>query len=54
MLFVIMTMRRVRGWCWCMGAPDRSKNFAAVVDRLADLPVTVYDRRGYGKALAGC
>ena len=34
------------------GAPDRSKNFAAVVDRLADLPVTVYDRRGYGKSLA--
>jgi pimeloyl-ACP methyl ester carboxylesterase len=34
------------------GAPDRSKNFAAVVDLLADLPLIIYDRRGYGKSLA--
>jgi len=34
------------------GAPDRSKNFAHVVHQLGDLPVTVYDRRGYGKSLA--
>jgi pimeloyl-ACP methyl ester carboxylesterase len=34
------------------GAPDRSKNFAHVVHRLSDLPVTVYDRRGYGSSLA--
>ncbi len=33
------------------GAPDRSKNFAHVVHRLADLDVTVYDRRGYGRSL---
>ena len=33
------------------GAPDRSKNFAHVVHRLADLNVTVYDRRGYGRSL---
>jgi pimeloyl-ACP methyl ester carboxylesterase len=30
------------------GAPDRSKNFAPVVEHLDDLPVVVYDRRGYG------
>ena len=34
------------------GAPDRSKNFAHVVHQLSDLPVTVYDRRGYGRSLA--
>ncbi|MDO8365024.1 MAG: alpha/beta hydrolase [Actinomycetota bacterium] len=34
------------------GAPDRSKNFAHVVHQLSDLPVTIYDRRGYGKSLA--
>jgi pimeloyl-ACP methyl ester carboxylesterase len=33
------------------GAPDRSKNLAHVVHRLSDLPVTVYDRRGYGRSL---
>ena len=33
------------------GAPDRSKNFAAVVELLADLPLVIYDRRGYGKSL---
>jgi len=33
------------------GAPDRSKNFAHVVHQLSDLPVTVYDRRGYGRSL---
>ena len=33
------------------GSPDRSKNFAHVVHRLSDLPVTVYDRRGYGRSL---
>lgn len=33
------------------GAPDRSKSFAHVVRRLPDLPVTVYDRRGYGKSV---
>lgn len=34
------------------GAPDRSKNFAPVVAQLEDLPVVVYDRRGYGLSLA--
>ena len=34
------------------GAPDRSKNFARLVHRLSDLPVTVYDRRGYGRSTA--
>lgn len=34
------------------GSPDRSKNFAHVAHLLSDLPVTVYDRRGYGKSLA--
>lgn len=33
------------------GAPDRSKNFAHVVHRLPDLPITVYDRRGYGRSV---
>ena len=33
------------------GAPDRSKSFTRLVDHL-DLPVTVYDRRGYGESLA--
>jgi pimeloyl-ACP methyl ester carboxylesterase len=33
------------------GAPDRSKNFAKVLHLLGDLPVTAYDRRGYGKSL---
>ena len=34
------------------GAPDRSKNFAHVVHQLHAFPVTVYDRRGYGRSLA--
>jgi pimeloyl-ACP methyl ester carboxylesterase len=34
------------------GAPDRGKNFAHVVHRLSDVPVTVYDRRGYGRSIA--
>jgi pimeloyl-ACP methyl ester carboxylesterase len=33
------------------GAPDRSRNFAKVLHLLADLPVTAYDRRGYGRSL---
>jgi pimeloyl-ACP methyl ester carboxylesterase len=33
------------------GAPDRSKSFASVVHSLADMAVTVYDRRGYGKSV---
>lgn len=33
------------------GAPDRSKNFAAVIDLLPDLRIISYDRRGYGKSL---
>lgn len=33
------------------GAPDRSKNFAHVVHMLSDMPVTVYDRRGYGRSI---
>lgn len=33
------------------GAPDRSKNFAAVAELLSDLPLVTYDRRGYGKSL---
>lgn len=33
------------------GAPDRSKNFAAVLAFLSDLHVITYDRRGYGKSL---
>ena len=33
------------------GAPDRSKNFARVLHLLPNLPITVYDRRGYGKSL---
>jgi pimeloyl-ACP methyl ester carboxylesterase len=32
------------------GAPDRSKSFAQVVQRLDDLPITIYDRRGYGRS----
>lgn len=32
------------------GAPDRSKNFAAVVELLPDFPLLTYDRRGYGKS----
>jgi pimeloyl-ACP methyl ester carboxylesterase len=34
------------------GAPDRSKTFGRVVELLDDLPVTIYDRRGYGKSVA--
>ena len=34
------------------GAPDRAKNLAHVVHLLHDMPVTTYDRRGYGKSLA--
>jgi len=33
------------------GAPDRSRNFQAVLRLLPDLPVVVYDRRGYGRSL---
>jgi pimeloyl-ACP methyl ester carboxylesterase len=33
------------------GAADRSKSFAKVVQRLGDVPVTTYDRRGYGMSL---
>jgi pimeloyl-ACP methyl ester carboxylesterase len=33
------------------GGADRSKSFAPVVERLSDIPVTVYDRRGYGESL---
>ncbi|MGE0878159.1 MAG: alpha/beta fold hydrolase [Acidimicrobiia bacterium] len=33
------------------GAPDRSKNFAAVIAELGDLPIITYDRRGYGKSI---
>jgi pimeloyl-ACP methyl ester carboxylesterase len=33
------------------GAADRAKSFAKVVRRLSDVPVTSYDRRGYGKSL---
>lgn len=33
------------------GAPDRSKNFARVVHALGEVPVTVYDRRGYGRSI---
>src|ERR1700682_246903 len=32
------------------GSPDRSKNFQAVLRLLTDLPVIVYDRRGYGRS----
>jgi len=34
------------------GAPDRSKNYERVVQLLHDLPVTTYDRRGYGRSIA--
>jgi pimeloyl-ACP methyl ester carboxylesterase len=34
------------------GGPDRSRNFAAVVELLGDLPLVTYDRRGYGKSVA--
>jgi pimeloyl-ACP methyl ester carboxylesterase len=33
------------------GGADRSKSFAPVVEQLSDIPVTVYDRRGYGESL---
>jgi pimeloyl-ACP methyl ester carboxylesterase len=33
------------------GGADRGKSFAPVVQRLSDIPVTVYDRRGYGGSL---
>lgn len=34
------------------GAPDRSKNFARVLDELGlASPVTIYDRRGYGRSM---
>lgn len=33
------------------GAPDRSRNFRAVVELLDDLPVVLYDRRGYGRSI---
>jgi len=33
------------------GAPDRSRNFRAVLALIEDLPVIVYDRRGYGRSL---
>jgi pimeloyl-ACP methyl ester carboxylesterase len=34
------------------GGADRSRSFASIVRRLGDLPVTVYDRRGYGESLS--
>jgi pimeloyl-ACP methyl ester carboxylesterase len=34
------------------GAPERSSTFNRVLELLGDLPVTVYDRRGYGRSLA--
>jgi pimeloyl-ACP methyl ester carboxylesterase len=33
------------------GSPDRSRNFRRVIDLLEDVPITVYDRRGYGRSL---
>jgi pimeloyl-ACP methyl ester carboxylesterase len=33
------------------GGADRSKSFTPIVQRLSDIPVTVYDRRGYGQSL---
>jgi pimeloyl-ACP methyl ester carboxylesterase len=33
------------------GAPDRSRNFRGVLSLIEDLPVIVYDRRGYGRSL---
>ncbi|MGE0793810.1 MAG: alpha/beta fold hydrolase [Acidimicrobiia bacterium] len=33
------------------GAPDRSRSFRKVIPLLADLDVTVYDRRGYGESV---
>jgi pimeloyl-ACP methyl ester carboxylesterase len=33
------------------GAPDRAKNFAAVLELLGDLAVITYDRRGYGRSV---
>jgi pimeloyl-ACP methyl ester carboxylesterase len=33
------------------GGADRAKSFAPIVQRLSDIPVTVYDRRGYGQSL---
>ena len=35
------------------GAMDRAKSFRRVVERLADLPVVDYDRRGYGESFPG-
>jgi pimeloyl-ACP methyl ester carboxylesterase len=35
------------------GAMDRAKSFRRVVENLADLRVTDYDRRGYGESLPG-
>jgi pimeloyl-ACP methyl ester carboxylesterase len=32
------------------GGADRAKSFAPIVQRLRDIPVTVYDRRGYGQS----
>jgi pimeloyl-ACP methyl ester carboxylesterase len=34
------------------GSPDRSKSFTGVLNELSDLPVTTYDRRGYGRSVA--
>ena len=33
------------------GGADRAKSFAPIVQRISDIPVTVYDRRGYGQSL---
>lgn len=33
------------------GGGDRSKSFTPIVQRLSDMPVTVYDRRGYGESV---
>ncbi len=34
------------------GSPDRSRNFRFVIELLDDVPITIYDRRGYGQSLA--
>ena len=34
------------------GSPDRCPNFRHVIALLTDVPITIYDRRGYGRSLA--
>ncbi len=34
------------------GSPDSSRNFRHVIALLGDVPITIYDRRGYGQSLA--